>query len=101
MKSSLQRSFLSTLTGAFVLGAFATLAAQLPTVTWKAQVEPANVSRIASEDRGSGRLVPASADARHWQSYRGSGRVEPSPQPSFPPPLSDELAFRGSGRLGA
>jgi hypothetical protein len=103
MKSSLQRSFLSTLAGAFVLGGFTTLAgAQLPTAAWKTQVELAQVSHIASEDRGSGRLIPASSGANHLQSYRGSGRIEPSPTPSsLKEPLSHNLAFRGSGRLGA
>lgn len=51
----------------------------------------------AEDDRGSGRLsrVPAIAG---WLSFRGSGRVDPTPpQPSF---SSDSpVAYRGSGRI--
>ncbi|PZV04829.1 MAG: hypothetical protein DCF32_11730 [Leptolyngbya sp.] len=48
------------------------------------------------DDRGSGRLsrVPAIAG---WLSFRGSGRVDPTPpQPSS---LDTSVAYRGSGRI--
>lgn len=51
----------------------------------------------AEDDRGSGRLsrVPAIAD---WLSFRGSGRVDPTPpQPFFR--LDSPVAYRGSGRI--
>lgn len=50
----------------------------------------------AEDDRGSGRLsrVPAIAG---WLSFRGSGRVDPTPpQPSY---LDSPVAYRGSGRI--
>lgn len=51
----------------------------------------------AEDDRGSGRLsrVPAIGG---WISFRGSGRVDPTPPPpSFS--LGNPVAYRGSGRI--
>lgn len=50
----------------------------------------------AEDDRGSGRLsrIPAIAD---WLSFRGSGRVDPSPPPSYG--WDHPVAYRGSGRI--
>ncbi|MEA5451135.1 hypothetical protein VB780_21325 [Leptolyngbya sp. CCNP1308] len=50
----------------------------------------------AEDDRGSGRLsrVPVIAD---WLSFRGSGRVAPTPPPSHG--WGSPVAYRGSGRI--
>lgn len=50
----------------------------------------------AEDDRGSGRLsrVPAIAD---WLSFRGSGRVDPTPPSSYG--WDSPVAYRGSGRI--
>lgn len=51
----------------------------------------------SEDDRGSGRLtrVPASTN---WLSFRGSGRVDPTPSGAFAG-WHGPLAYRGSGRI--
>jgi hypothetical protein len=51
----------------------------------------------AEDDRGSGRLsrVPVAG----WLSFRGSGRVDPTPPPQPSYGWDGSVAYRGSGRI--